>query len=91
MRYEYTVAIFPEPEGEFTVEVPALPGCFSRGRTIMQALRNAEEAVECHIGSIVQHGEEVPQEGTVIQLDTEDLTEALLFRVSVPVPDLVPA
>ena len=66
MRLTYTVLLLPEPEGEFTVEVPALPGCFSRGKTIIEALGNAEEAISCHVGSLMEHGDTVPEEnGTV--------------------------
>ena len=87
MRLAYTVVVVPEPEGEFTVEVPALPGCFSRGPTINEALRSAEEAIACHVGSLLDDGEEAPREGATVPLDTEGLTEALVFRVSVPVAE----
>ena len=83
MKLTYTVVLLPEPEGEFTVEVPILPGCFSRGPTINEALRNAEEAVRCHLESITQHNGEIPREGDTVPLTTEGLTEALVFRVSV--------
>jgi predicted RNase H-like HicB family nuclease len=78
-----TVVLLPEPEGEFTVEVPALPGCFSRGRSINEALRNGEEAIRCHLGSMLRHGEEVPPEGDAVLLSTDDLTEALVFRLTI--------
>ncbi|MBM3472502.1 MAG: type II toxin-antitoxin system HicB family antitoxin [Armatimonadetes bacterium] len=79
----YTVVLRPEPEGEFTVIVPALPGCFSRGRTVMECLQNAQEAIECYLESMAQHGEEFPVEGDEVTISTENLTEALIFRVSV--------
>jgi len=83
LELTYAVVLLPEPEGEFTVEVPSLPGCFSRGKTINEALRNGEEAILCHLESFVERGEVVPQEGTTITLDVSDLTEALVFRLSV--------
>jgi len=73
----YTVVLRPEPEGEFTVIVPALPGCFSRGRTVMESLRNAEEAIECYLESMAQHSEELPVEGNEVTISTANLTEAL--------------
>jgi len=36
---EYTVLIHTSEEGGYWVEVPALPGCFSQGETIDEALR----------------------------------------------------
>jgi len=79
----YTVVLRPEPEGEFTVIVPALAGCFSRGRTVMESLRNAEEAIECYLESMAQHGEEFPVEGNEVTISTGNLTEALMLRVTV--------
>jgi predicted RNase H-like HicB family nuclease len=38
------VILSPEPEGGFSVAVPALPGCFSQGETEDEALANAREA-----------------------------------------------
>jgi predicted RNase H-like HicB family nuclease len=38
------VVLSPEPEGGFSVAVPALPGCFSQGDTEEEALANAREA-----------------------------------------------
>jgi len=83
VQYTYTVVLFPEPQGGFTVEVPALPGCFSQGQAINEALRNAEEAILCHLESLTQHGDPIPKEGSIIPLNTEELTEALVFRLSV--------
>jgi antitoxin HicB len=83
----YTVVLCSEPEGEFTVKVPALPGCFSRGRTVLEALRNVQEATECYLESLVQHGESIPSEAGTVTISTENLTEALIYRVSVGVEE----
>jgi predicted RNase H-like HicB family nuclease len=40
------VLIQPEQVGGYSVSVPALPGCFSEGETIDEALRNIREAAE---------------------------------------------
>lgn len=34
--------------GGYTVTVPALPGIVTHGRTIDEALANAQDAIECH-------------------------------------------
>ncbi len=63
----YSVDILPEEDGEgFYVVVPALPGCFSRGKTIEHALRNIQESIAIHIQSLKKQGVRVrPQEGTI--------------------------
>jgi predicted RNase H-like HicB family nuclease len=45
-----TVVLYPELEaGGYSVEVPALPGCFTQGDTLEEALANAREAIECYL------------------------------------------
>lgn len=62
---QYVVVLTPEPEGGFTVTVPALPGCVSHGDNLDDAKSNAREAIECHIGSLLKHGEHVPVDQTI--------------------------
>lgn len=42
------------------VVVPDLPGCFSAGSTIDEAVDNAREAIELHCASLVEDGMDVP-------------------------------
>jgi predicted RNase H-like HicB family nuclease len=43
------VLIHPEEVGGFSVSVPALPGCYSQGETLDEALVNIREAAELWI------------------------------------------
>ena len=47
-------------DGMFVVEVPALPGCISQGRTRREALANIAEAIEGYLESLEKHGEPIP-------------------------------
>ena len=40
------VVIEKDESGYFVAEVPALPGCFSQGKTRQEAITNIKEAVE---------------------------------------------
>ena len=40
------VILHPEAGGGYSVAVPALPGCYSQGATLNEALANAREAAE---------------------------------------------
>lgn len=62
---QFTVVLTPEPDGGFTVTVPALPGCISHGDDLRSAKRNAREAIECHLGSMLKHGERIPVDDTI--------------------------
>jgi predicted RNase H-like HicB family nuclease len=41
----YTVVIHEETTGGFWGEVPALPGCYSQGKTVEELLSNLREAI----------------------------------------------
>lgn len=59
----YTVLLVPDEEmGGYSVEVPTLPGCFTQGDTLEEALANAREAIQCHIEGLEKDGEPVPVE-----------------------------
>ena len=60
----YTFEIVVEKEQEdpgYCAYSPTLPGCFSNGKTIEEARRNMQEAVQQHISSLLAHGQPVPQ------------------------------
>jgi predicted RNase H-like HicB family nuclease len=60
----YTVVIEPEPDGSaYNVSVPALPGCYTWGATIDEAVVMARRAIESHIAALQQLGDEIPREG----------------------------
>lgn len=61
----YTVVLTPEPEvGGFSVFVPALPGCFSQGSSIEDALAHAREAITLYLEDAAAHGEAMPDDIT---------------------------
>lgn len=43
---KFHVIIEQDEAGYFVAEVPALPGCFSQGRTYEEAIVNIKEAIE---------------------------------------------
>jgi predicted RNase H-like HicB family nuclease len=54
------VILIPDETGGYVVEVPSLPGCYSQGETVDEALANIKEAIELHIEDMQAAGEEVP-------------------------------
>ena len=64
---QYTVVVHSAEEGGYWVDVPSLPGCFSQGETIDEAMNKVREAIELHIEGLKGEGQEVPkEEGLVI-------------------------
>jgi predicted RNase H-like HicB family nuclease len=56
------VILIPDETGGFVVEVPSLPGCYSQGDTVEEALENIKEAIELHIESMMADGDEIPDD-----------------------------
>ncbi len=46
----------------YSVIVPELPGCFSQGETLEEAIMSSKEAIELHLEGIMEDNEEVPRE-----------------------------
>lgn len=56
----YSINLRPEPEGGYTVLVPALPEVVTYGETEEEALRMAHEAIEVAIEVRRDEGDEIP-------------------------------
>ena len=63
----YKIRLQKEPDGGFTVSVPALPGCITFGKDMDEAIIMAKEAIELYIESLVEHGDEVPNENNMFE------------------------
>ena len=62
-QYTYTIMLDPDPDEEgYVLTVPALPGCFTQGETVEEAIERAKEAIQCHIEGLIADGEPVPEE-----------------------------
>ena len=56
----YAIALIPEEEGDYGVLVPDIPGCFSVGDDISEAIANAHEAIECHLEGMMMDDQVIP-------------------------------
>lgn len=60
----YTVFIHKDPDSDFGVSFPDLPGCVAVGETVEEALKSAAEALAFHIDGMEQDGEPIPEPRT---------------------------
>lgn len=56
----YPVVIHKDFDSDYGVTVPDLPGCFSAGISLDDALKNAVEAIECHVEGLLIDDEIIP-------------------------------
>jgi len=63
---EYSVLVHKAEEGGFWVEVAALPGCYSQGETVEEALENVKEAIALYLEALREEGRDIPKDEDVV-------------------------
>lgn len=69
----YIAFIHKDPDSAYGVSFPDMPGCFSAGATIDEAVRNAVEALSGHVRLLEAEGDPVPRprdHGTIMADDS---------------------
>ncbi|KAB2840865.1 type II toxin-antitoxin system HicB family antitoxin [bacterium] len=62
-KLRFSIDVLPEQDGKgYYVVVPALPGCFSQGKTVEQAMKNAKEAIALHVKALKKNGQPIPNQ-----------------------------
>lgn len=61
----YPVVVHKDSNSDYGVTVPDIPGCFSAGDTMDDALEAAREAIECHLEGLLFDGEAIPEPSPV--------------------------
>ena len=56
----YPVIIHKDLDSDYGVTVPDLPGCFTAGDTVDDAIAQAVEAIECHVEGLVLDCKTIP-------------------------------
>jgi len=61
--------VFLEPGedyGGYVAVCPSLPGCYSQGKTVSEALANIREAIELCLEDMESHSEKIPDPSEVL-------------------------
>lgn len=56
----YLAVIHKDNDSDYGVTIPDLPGCFSAGSTMDEALEMAREAILCHVEGLLADEEMIP-------------------------------
>jgi len=57
---DFKVLLEVDETGGYVVSCPALPGCYSQGDTVPEALTNVREAIELTLEDLRDRGEPIP-------------------------------
>ena len=63
----YRILLTQEPEGGYTVNVPALPGCITYGKDIEHAMAMAREAIELYVETLQAEGDLIPDDSRTLE------------------------
>ena len=81
----YLAKLEPSEDGGYGVSFPDLPGCYSCGDDLEDALRMAKEALELHIYGMERDGDPIPKPS---KPDPEEFAGCVSAAVSI-CPDMV--
>jgi predicted RNase H-like HicB family nuclease len=65
---EFPVAIHKDEGSVYGVIVPDIAGCHSWGATIEQAIHNTREAIESHVATLIECGEDIDLSVTPVEV-----------------------
>ena len=63
----FKILLHKEPDGTYTVNVPALPGCITYGENVDHAIIMAKEAIELYISEIKEKGQEIQDDSMTLE------------------------
>jgi antitoxin HicB len=64
--WDFKVLLEPDQDGGYVVVCPSLPGCYSQGETVQEALANIREAIELCLEDLQELGEKIPDPSNVL-------------------------
>ena len=64
--WDFKVLLEPDQDGGYVVVCPSLPGCYSQGETIQEALANIREAIELCLEDLQELGEPILDPSNVL-------------------------
>lgn len=64
---QFPVVIHKDKSSDYGVTVPDLPGCFSAGKSVDEALSMAKEAIEVYLEQLIEDGKTMPLPGRIEQ------------------------
>lgn len=89
MRATCTAVLTPSAVGGWVVEVPALPGCLTEGRTVEEALEMAQDALEGYLAVLQEDGDVFPRDQREVKVTLGRKWEAVVRKVTVTLPEEV--
>ncbi|MEH1837089.1 MAG: type II toxin-antitoxin system HicB family antitoxin [Nostoc sp.] len=60
LNLQYSLTLYPDPEGGYVAQIKDLPGCITQGETLEETVANLNEARELWIETAYEAGDDIP-------------------------------
>lgn len=81
---QYPIFLHKDENSCYGVIVPDLPGCYSAGDTIEDAIHNAHEAIECHLEGLLKDNDPIPLKKPIEEhLENPEFKDGVLAVVDI--------
>lgn len=78
----YPIFLHRDVGSDYGVPVPDLPGCYTAGGTLEEAISNAHKAIECHLDGLLKDGESLSVTKSLDKhMNDNELSDAMLAIV----------
>ena len=85
----YPIVIDKDPDSDYGMMVPDLPGCYTVGDTIADVLTQAVEAIECHLEGMLLDGDPIPEPKDIAFHETDpEYAEGVWKTITIKFPEL---
>lgn len=81
----YIGVIHKEPDSDYGVSFPDMPGCITAGSTLEEAIDMAREALALHIEGMQEDGDPIPKPSTLVQVKKAIGKDGIAVVVDAPV------
>lgn len=87
----YPIILHTDDNQQFGVTVPDLPGCFSQGDSVENAIDNAREAILFHVEGLVSGKQTIPLPTEIVDLSAfhGDIGTALIAYADVDIESIM--
>lgn len=80
MNVTYRAVIEPDEKG-FRGYVPALKGCHTWGKSLIETRKNLQEAIQLYVSVLIEDGEEIPRDESIEVFETVEIVAPKKKRV----------
>lgn len=85
----YPIVIYKDPDSDYGMMVPDLPGCYTAGDTIADVLTQAVEAIELHLEGMLLDGDPIPKPKDIAFHETNpEYADGVWKTITIEFPEL---